>query len=103
MCYINWPGNKSKHINKFEKYIPEEIFDEKWSGTYIEPFVGGGAMLIKLDKRGVIWMMTQADTKFIRNVFKNHTIKTFKVSGQIHNFIHHFHSNFTRFISESNH
>ena len=47
--FLKWQGNKSKHINKFEKYLPEEIFDEKWSGTYIEPFVGSGAMLLYIE------------------------------------------------------
>ena len=40
--FIKWQGNKSKHINKFIKYIP------KFTGTYIEPFVGSGALLLKL-------------------------------------------------------
>ena len=46
--FINWPGNKSKHINKFEKYIPDEIFED-WSGTYIEPFIGSGALLLYIE------------------------------------------------------
>lgn len=31
--FIKWQGNKSKHINKFIKYIPQ------FTGTYIEPFL----------------------------------------------------------------
>jgi len=33
----------------------------------------------KLDHKGVKWMMTQADTKEIKNIFKNYNIKKFKV------------------------
>ena len=32
-----------------------------------------------LDKKGVKWMMTQADTKEIKDIFKEYTIKKFKV------------------------
>uniref|UniRef100_A0A6C0E245 site-specific DNA-methyltransferase (adenine-specific) n=1 Tax=viral metagenome TaxID=1070528 RepID=A0A6C0E245_9ZZZZ len=35
--------------------------------------------LKKLDKKKVKWLMTQADTKEVRNVFKEYTIKKFKV------------------------
>lgn len=40
--FISWQGNKSKHINKFKHLIPDEY------NTYIEPFVGSGAMLLRL-------------------------------------------------------
>ena len=40
--FIKWQGNKSKHINKFIQYIPH------FTGTYIEPFLGSGALLLKL-------------------------------------------------------
>jgi DNA adenine methylase len=40
--FIKWQGNKYKHINKFIQYIPQ------FTGTYIEPFVGSGALLLKL-------------------------------------------------------
>ena len=40
--FIRWQGNKSKHINKFIQYIPH------FTGTYIEPFLGSGALLLKL-------------------------------------------------------
>lgn len=32
-----------------------------------------------LDKRGVMWLMTQADTPFVRNTFRKYTIHTFPV------------------------
>jgi DNA adenine methylase len=40
--FIRWQGNKSQHINKFIQYIP------RFTGTYIEPFIGSGALLLKL-------------------------------------------------------
>lgn len=43
--FIKWQGNKSKHINKFIKYIPQ------FTGTYIEPFLGSGALLLKLQPK----------------------------------------------------
>jgi DNA adenine methylase len=33
----------------------------------------------KLDERNVKWLMTQADTKQIKDVFKDYTIETFQV------------------------
>ena len=43
--FIRWQGNKSKHINKFIEYIPE------FTGTYIEPFLGSGALFLKLQPK----------------------------------------------------
>lgn len=40
--FIKWQGNKTKHINKFIEYIPKEY------NTYIEPFIGSGALFLKL-------------------------------------------------------
>ena len=31
--FIKWQGNKSKHLNKFIQYVPDEY------NTYIEPFI----------------------------------------------------------------
>ena len=60
--FINWSGNKSKHINKFIQYIPE------FTGTYIEPFVGSGAMLLYLqpDK----WIINDLNKDLI-NIWKS--------------------------------
>ena len=43
--FIKWSGNKSKHINKFKEYIPKEF------NTYIEPFIGSGALLLHLEPK----------------------------------------------------
>ena len=60
--FIKWQGNKSKHINKFIQYIPE------FTGTYIEPFVGSGAMLLYLqpDK----WIINDLNKDLI-NIWKS--------------------------------
>jgi DNA adenine methylase len=42
--FIKWAGGKSQLITQIEKYLPEG-FDDMQNTTYIEPFVGGGAML----------------------------------------------------------
>lgn len=46
---IKWSGGKSDEIKKFESHLPNEY------NTYIEPFIGGGALFFKLNpKKAVI-------------------------------------------------
>ena len=76
--FIRWQGNKSKHINKFIKYIPE------FTGTYIEPFVGSGALLLKLQPKKWIINDINKDLINIWNQVKNNPheiIKIFKKFG----------------------
>lgn len=40
MTFIRCPGNKSKHIRKFIEFLPKEF------NTYIEPFLGSGAVFL---------------------------------------------------------
>ena len=42
--FIRWPGNKSKHFGKFEKFLPD--YDEY--DRYVEPFLGSGAVFLKI-------------------------------------------------------
>ena len=81
--FIKWQGNKSKHVNKLNKYIPEE-FD-----TYIEPFIGSGALFLSLepDKWIIndlnkdlinIWKSIKEDPETIIKIFKKFG-KTFKL------------------------
>lgn len=42
--FIKWAGGKSQLIKQLEALLPAD-FDRKQNMTYIEPFVGGGAML----------------------------------------------------------
>ena len=41
--FIKWVGGKSQLLQQLEKRLPPELYEEEF--TYIEPFVGGGAML----------------------------------------------------------
>lgn len=41
--FIKWPGNKSKHLRHILPLVPE------FTGRYIEPFVGSGALFLKLE------------------------------------------------------
>lgn len=42
--FIKWVGGKGQLIEQLERLLPAD-FDERENITYIEPFVGGGAML----------------------------------------------------------
>jgi DNA adenine methylase len=41
--FLKWAGGKSQLLNEITKQIPKEYLDNKF--TYIEPFVGSGAVL----------------------------------------------------------
>ena len=41
--FIKWVGGKGQLLTQFEANLPAELHDEEF--TYIEPIVGGGAML----------------------------------------------------------
>jgi DNA adenine methylase len=42
--FIKWVGGKTQLIDQLEALLPADF--DKWENvTYIEPFVGGGAML----------------------------------------------------------
>lgn len=73
--FIKWSGNKSKHLNKFIKDIPDEY------DTYIEPFLGSGALLLKLQPKK--WIVNDLNNDLI-NIWKSvadqhlRIIETFK-------------------------
>jgi DNA adenine methylase len=73
--FLKWSGNKSKHISKFAKYLPKSF------NTYIEPFVGSGALFLKLaPKKWIIndvnedlmnvWSIVERDEEVIVENFK---------------------------------
>jgi DNA adenine methylase len=77
--FIRWQGNKSQHLNKFIEYIPD------FSGTYIEPFIGSGALLLKLQPKKWIINDLNKDLINIWNQVKNNPdqiIKIFKEFGK---------------------
>ena len=41
--FLKWAGGKGQLLPQFEMALPYELYDNPF--TYIEPFVGGGAML----------------------------------------------------------
>ena len=43
--FIKWVGGKTQLIDQLEALLPAD-FDQWENVTYIEPFVGGGAMLL---------------------------------------------------------
>lgn len=45
--FIKWVGGKSQLIEQLEALLPAD-FDKREDATYIEPFVGGGAMLFHM-------------------------------------------------------
>jgi DNA adenine methylase len=53
-------------------YNKDEILDESFINNLYH-------QVKKLDERGIKWLMTQADTQQIKNIFKEYTIKTFQV------------------------
>lgn len=42
--FVKWAGGKGSLIKQLVNYLPNDI-EEQQNVTYIEPFVGGGAML----------------------------------------------------------
>ena len=64
--FIKWSGNKSKHLRHILPHIPE------FSGTYIEPFVGSGALFLKLEPKK--WIINDLNKDLINcwKTVKNH-------------------------------
>lgn len=48
--FVKWVGGKSKLIPQMEQYYPKELKENKID-VYIEPFVGGGAILMDILKK----------------------------------------------------
>ena len=42
--FVKWAGGKGSIISQLVEYLPQD-FEKQQNVTYIEPFVGGGAML----------------------------------------------------------
>ena len=48
--FVKWAGGKGNLLQKLEALLPTD-FDDLENVTYIEPFVGGGAMLFHMLQR----------------------------------------------------
>lgn len=73
--FIKWSGNKSKHLRHILPYIPKEY------NTYYEPFIGSGALFLKLQpEKWVIndlnkdlincWESVKTDPDIMIEIFK---------------------------------
>ena len=48
--FVKWAGGKGQLLNKFDEMYPQELIDGKIK-TYIEPFIGGGAVFFDILQR----------------------------------------------------
>ncbi|MBR1652227.1 MAG: Dam family site-specific DNA-(adenine-N6)-methyltransferase [Alloprevotella sp.] len=48
--FIKWAGGKGQLLEQLDAYLPEDFGDRR-NVTYIEPFIGGGAMLFYMLQR----------------------------------------------------
>jgi len=77
--FVKWPGNKSKYMKYIVPNVPEEF------NRYIEPFVGSGALLLKL--KPTKWIINDLNKDLI-NCWKHvmndpeHIIAGFKKFGK---------------------
>ncbi|OFX49285.1 MAG: modification methylase [Bacteroidetes bacterium GWA2_30_7] len=69
--FLKWAGGKSQLINEIEKSLPLDVVNNKF--TYIEPFVGSGAVLF--------WMLNNFPKmeKAVINDINSDLINTYKV------------------------
>lgn len=68
--FLKWAGGKTQLINDIEKVLPKDIYNHKF--TYIEPFVGSGAVLF--------WMLNNFTNlkKAVINDINEDLINTYK-------------------------
>jgi len=69
--FLKWAGGKTQLIEQIRQNLPKELFTQKF--TYIEPFVGSGAMLF--------WVMNNYPNveKVVINDINEDLINTYKV------------------------
>jgi len=69
--FLKWAGGKSQLIGEIEKVLPKDIINKKF--TYIEPFVGSGAILF--------WMLKSFPNmeKAVINDINQDLINTYRV------------------------
>ena len=85
--FVKYLGNKSRHLRHIIPHLPEDIS----SRTYVEPFVGSGALFIHIQPRK--WIINDINEDLInvynaiksdaKQVVKN--IKTFKTKTKFEN------------------
>ena len=46
--FLKWAGGKTQLLDEFKKRLPDNIIKNRVIDSYIEPFLGGGAMFLFL-------------------------------------------------------
>ncbi|GEM_PF-7883 len=69
--FLKWAGGKTQLLAQFEEYWPQELIEEKID-TYIEPFIGGGAVFFYLQSRFKF-------NKVVLNDINKEVILTYKI------------------------
>lgn len=74
--FLKWAGGKTQLINDIQKALPKNIYSENF--TYIEPFVGNGAVLF--------WILSNFPNlkKAVINDVNQDLINTCKTSDKIY-------------------
>jgi DNA adenine methylase len=69
--FLKWAGGKTQLISDIEKALPQKVFSDKF--TYIEPFVGSGAVLF--------WMLNNFPNlqKAVINDINEDLVNTYKI------------------------
>ena len=75
--FIKWSGNKSKHLRHLIPHVPKDF------NTYIEPFVGSGALLLALQP--ISWVINDINKDLV-----NSWIQLQKNPGEILDFFNGF-------------
>jgi len=70
--FLKWAGGKTQLLSTIDSFLPE-TFKEENEITYIEPFVGGGAMLFFMLQK------YQNIKRAVINDINPHLVKTYKV------------------------
>ena len=85
--FIKWVGGKGQLLLQLEKQLPTDLHVEEF--TYVEPFVGGGAMLFFMlqhfnnIKRVIINDINSNLTEAYINIKQENPVDTFKMEYRI--------------------
>lgn len=86
--FIRWQGNKSRYLKYIKENIPETVLDDIESGeiTYIEPFLGSGALFLNLEpEKWIINDLNKDNINIWKCIKKEHSkiITEFKKFGKM--------------------
>ena len=80
---FKWPGGKKREIRLFEDFFPEFVSKENY--TYVEPFVGGGALYWYLNNLSGKNIINDFD-RDVANFYKEFQLGSPDFIGQIRDF-----------------